>query len=322
MDQEAILFKALSDSGRREILRLIGEVPLTVGEIARVLHLPQSTVSRHIKLLRECGWLMERRQKNRIFLGLTEPQNGNGERPLADLLNEWLRRQPIHPSLKSQLEQIVEDRDREEGFDRLAHQWDDLRFKYFGDSFHLEALCALLPFEWRVLDIGTGTGFMLPVLSRSFREVVAVDPSPAMLELAKQRSRAESLKNVIFGEGRLENLPLEDASVDAVLAILVTRHASDIDASSKEMMRVLRPGGRVLIADIGPHQDSEFERETRDDSGGIDVDRLVSSFERSGFAEITHRPLPKPRPGAPSAPARPGPNLFLITAISKKITQN
>ena len=74
---ESLLFRSFSDSGRRQVLRLLGEAPLTVGEITEILGLPQSTVSRHLKTLRNTGLLMDRREGSRVYIGLIEP-NGNG----------------------------------------------------------------------------------------------------------------------------------------------------------------------------------------------------------------------------------------------------
>ncbi len=311
-----LLFRSLADRSRRDVLRLLGEAPLTVGEIAEVLGLPQSTVSRHLKTLRSTGLLLDRREGNRVYIGLTEPtSNGNGNESLGDILNAWVRTQPLDRNVQARLEQVMRGRNGgQDGFERLAHQWDELRFQHFGGLFHLEALASLLPSDWRVLDIGTGTGYLLPFLSRLFREVIAVDPSPAMLGLARERAQREGLGNVRFRSGRLESLPVSDESIDCLLAILVLRHSPCPRQAFQEAARALRPHGRLLAVDIGPHSMEDFQREMHDSSQGIDPAQLQTEVEECGFQVVAQRELPFPAPGHPAAPSRPSPSLFLLVA--------
>ncbi len=294
--------------------RLLGEAPLTVGEVVDVLKLPQSTVSRHLKALRATGLLQERREGNRVYCALVEPA-ANGQPELPVLVHRWLREQPLPPVVRRRLGRVLDRRNgAEDAFERLAHQWDDLRRGYFGSSFHLEALAALLPHHWRVLDIGTGTGYFLPALSRHFREVVAVDPSRAMLRLARERAEREQLENVTLSFGQLESLPAESESIDAVLAILVLHHAQDLEGAAAEVWRVLRPGGRLLAVDIEPHEMKEFQRVMGDPIGGIAPERLRGRLEGAGFEIEVLRPLPPPPADAPDAPLQEAPRLFLLKA--------
>ena len=312
-----ILFKSLGDPARRQVARILAESALTVGEIAEVLGLPQSTVSRHLKSLRSTGLLVERREGSRVFLGLTEPvSNGsNGGNALGRMLNEWLRSQPVSGAVQTRLSRVVRERNGDDdGFERLAHQWDELRFEHFGSAFHLEALASLLPNDWRVLDAGTGTGYLLPFLGSHFREVVAADSSPAMLDLARQRAALAGLGNVDFRLGRLEALPLEDATIDCAVAMLVLRHSPDLERSLEELARVVVDGGRLLIVDVGPHSMDQFRRRIGDSSMGLEQMRVADVLEDIAFDVLCQRQLPLPEAGSPARPTRPAPDLFLITA--------
>ena len=311
------LLRSLGDPGRRQVARILAESALTVGEVADVLGLPQSTVSRHLKNLRSTGLLVERREGSRVFIGLLEP-SGNGDGDLGSVLNAWLRRQPLSSAVQTRLQRAVQGRQSgDDAFGRLAQQWDELRHEHFGGMFHLEALVSLLPSDWRVLDIGTGTGYLLPYLSRQFREVIAADPSSGMLELARQRADAEGLTNVRFKLGRLEDLPADDASIDCALAVLVLRHSPDLDRSCMELSRALVDGGRLLVVDVVPHEMEDFRRRIGDATHGLEPKRAADALEAAGFTLSERRSLAPPPAGNPAAPSRPAPELFLISAQRK-----
>ncbi len=309
------LLKTLSEPVRRELARLLGEAPLTVGEIGDVLRLPQSTVSRHLKSLRATGLLVERRDGNRTISSLIEPMGG-GDQELAGLLNQWLRAQPLPNPVIDRLRQVLRGRNGDEDtFERLAHQWDEMRQRYFGSKFHLEALLGLLPENWHVLDIGTGTGYLLPLLCRQFVRVTAVDPSRSMLSLARQRAQKEGLGNVDFRFGRLENLPLEASTIDAALAILVLHHARDMSAALAELQRVVKPGGILLTVDLAPHSLELFQREMADPVRGLDPVRLVEAMTAAGWTTRFHRPLPTNGADGNGGPDREAPGLYVIKCV-------
>ena len=316
MDNSSVdaLLRSLGDAGRRQVARILAEGALTVGEISEVLGLPQSTVSRQLKTLRSTGLLIDRREGSRVFIELCEPApNGGGG--LREVLNAWLRTQSLPPAVATRLRRVVKNRNGgSDAFERLASQWDELRFEHFGGLFHLEAIASLLPAGWRVLDMGTGTGYLLPFLARQFREVVAADASRSMLDLARQRAEREGLSNVRFEAGRLEDLPLEAASIDCAFAVLVLRYSTDLVGSLAELGRVLAPGGRLLIVDVMPHSMEDFQRRIGDYSGGLDPMSATDALAASGFRVSRQRVLPVPPSGSPAAPTRPAPDLFLITA--------
>lgn len=119
-----------------------------------------------------------------------------------------------------------------------------------------------------VLDLGCGAGTDLLVaaqMSGPTGRAIGVDMTPAMLERTLESAREMDLANVEVHEALIESLPLEDASVDLVISNGVIDLVPDKDVVFDEIDRVLRPGGRVQLADVVVHHEvSEDARERID----------------------------------------------------------
>ena len=102
----------------------------------------------------------------------------------------------------------------------------------------------------RVLDVGCGDGALAYAAALRGAEAVGVDPDSAMLAAARSRV-AETGVGATFLEGRAEHLPFPDASFDVVVAVTVLCFVSDAMAAMREMTRVLRPGGQLVIGELG-----------------------------------------------------------------------
>ena len=108
----------------------------------------------------------------------------------------------------------------------------------------------------KVLDVATGTGHTALALAKAGAEVVGQDPTPAMLAEARELARSRGLAGrVHFVQGVAEALPFADATFDIVTCRRAAHHFPDIRAAVREMARVLRPGGRLAIADMCPERD-------------------------------------------------------------------
>jgi SAM-dependent methyltransferase len=308
-DSERI-FSALSEGTRQRIVQLLLIEELSVTELVEILRQPQSTISRHLKSLRSAGLVLDRRDGATSYYQAQVPTDeSNG---LAPLLLKWFQNRPMPVALRDRLARVLHDRRDGTGsfFDRLGRKWDELRSSAFGDAFAFESMMTLLPREWTVADIGTGTGFLLPILADNFRSVLAVEPAATMLECARQRVSDHGATNVAFYQGDLNRLPIQEGTVDLTIACLVLHHVQKPADALAELHRVLRPGGQVLLIEQQSHENQKFYETMQDVWWGFDPTDLASQAERAGFTELRHRRLASADRESRTLEA---PQLFVVT---------
>jgi ArsR family transcriptional regulator len=299
---------ALADSTRSRMLLLLERHELTVSELCAVLQLPQSTVSRHLKTLADASWVASRRDGTRRFYTLALDDRGPSTRRLWSLLREQVSATPGADQDARRLKGTLARRQSksQEFFESAAGQWDKLREELFGGASHLQALPALVDDRWVVGDLGCGTGQVAAALAPFVSRVVAVDRSGDMLQAARRRVRDAG--NVDVRRGDLEALPIADAELDAATLLLVLHHIPDPAAALAEACRVLRPGGRLVITDMLPHDHEEYRQQMGHIWLGFGDEPLRRLVTGAGFERIRIVPLPT------NAEAK-GPALFVATAV-------
>jgi ubiquinone/menaquinone biosynthesis C-methylase UbiE len=299
---------ALADATRSRMLLLLERHELTVGELCGVLQLPQSTVSRHLKTLLDANWVSSRRECTSRYYSLALDGRTASTRRLWSLLREQVSATPGADQDARRLKGILARRQSqsEAFFESAAGQWDKLREEMFGAASHLQALPALLDDRWVVGDLGCGTGQVASALAPFVARVVAVDRSGEMLQAAKRRLR--DVRNVEVRRGELQALPIADGELDAATLLLVLHHVPEPGVALAEAARVLRPGGRLLIADMLPHDRDEYRKQMGHVWLGFAEDHMRKLLETAGFSRVRIVPLP------PRANTR-GPALFVASAI-------
>jgi ArsR family transcriptional regulator len=193
----------------------------------------------------------------------------------------------------------------QEFFTSSAGQWDRVRDELFGDRFHLAALPAFADAQWTVGDLGCGTGQMSAALAPFVLRVIAVDASAAMLQAARKRLGA--FENIELRRGDLEALPIDDGRLDAAAMALVLHHLPDPAAVMAEVARVLKPGGRLLIVDMLPHDRENYRQQMGHLWLGFSEEQLKRFLDDDRFGDVRVIPLPPD-------PKSKGPGLFVATA--------
>lgn len=298
----------LADATRSRLLAALERQELTVGELATALQLPQSTVSRHLKILADQSWVASRAE------GTSRWYRRN---PLldADMLGLWelvrqaLARTPAALQDAARIDAVLAARrTRSQAFFATASaEWDALRADLFGARADLGALLSLLDPTWVVGDLGCGTGALAASLAPHVQHVHAVDQSPAMLAAASARLAGQP--NVTVAEGALEALPLADGTLDVAVLMLVLHHVADPVRALTEVHRVLRPAGRLLITDMRAHTHERYREQMGHIWLGFDAPSLDGWLRAAGFTGVRYVPLPV-EPGAT------GPALFAGSAVA------
>jgi ArsR family transcriptional regulator len=297
----------LADSTRSRMLLVLERNELTVSELCTVLQLPQSTVSRHLKTLADAGWVASRRDGTSRFYSLALDEREPATRRLWSLLREQVSATAGADQDVRRLKGVLGRRQTksQEFFASAAGQWDRLRQEMFGRGSQVHALPALLDERWVVGDLGCGTGQAAAALAPFVARVIAVDRSADMLQTARRQLRDHS--NVEIRRGELEALPIDDDTLDAALLLLVLHHVPDPGAALREAARVLKPGGRLLISDMLPHDREEYRHQMGHVWLGLGDDQLRKLTAAAGLSEMRIVPLP-------ADPDAKGPALFVATA--------
>ena len=301
----------LADATRARLLLALEEQELTVSELCSVLQLPQSTVSRHLKSLGDEGWVASRREGTSRHYRTTVDELPDAARRLWRLTRSEVSKTPLVEEDGRRLASVLAERRSrsQEFFSSAAGQWDRMRRELFGDRAELIPLLALLPREWKVGDLGCGTGRMGEALAPFVSKLVAVDDSPAMLEAAKER--LARFDHVEVRRGRLEALPVEDGSLDVALVALVLHHLPEPGRAVAEAARALQPGGRLLVVDMLPHDREEYRQEMGHVWLGFSEERITGWLEDAGFEELQFTHLPP-------MPDSRGPGLFVAQGTVTK----
>ncbi len=172
-----------------------------------------------------------------------------------------------------------------EYFDKVAGQWDHMRQGFFSDKVRKVAVAkAGIQAGKLAADIGAGTGFITEELVQNGLRVIAVDQSKAMLEEMKKKfGRFDTIEYRI---GQFNNLPIQDESVDYSFANMYLHHVDSPLKAIEEMVRVLKPGGKIVVTDMDEHEFEFLRKEQHDRWLGFKRQDIERWFKKTGLKNV------------------------------------
>jgi ArsR family transcriptional regulator len=295
MDVLSQSFRVLGDATRLRILRLVTQAPLNVTELVSLVGVAQSSVSHHLGKLKGLGLIREERQAGYSYYSLAleqddtrwplirmaqeaEDENGDSAR-LKDLLRAREDRQALN-------ERLLEP----------GQSW----FLWAG------ALASLLP-PLDVADFGCGTGTLSVAIARWARHVWAIDQNPEALAQAKERAAREGLTNIHFLCEDLHRLSLPAGERDLIVISQSLHHVESPAAVLTEAARLLKPGGKLVVLELMPHEERWVLERLGHKHLGFAPEFLEAALAEAGFQSITRET--HARDGA--SPFR----VFLLTGV-------
>jgi ArsR family transcriptional regulator len=283
---------ALSELIHCRMLLLFERHELTVSELCQVLQLPQSTVSRHLKVLSDARLAASRRDGTSRFYVANLTDGTEATRTLWQAVRQAVAVTPAAEQDAHRLRGVLASRrSKSEAFwPESAREWDRMRDELYGRRFWEPAMFAFLDPDMTVGDLGCGTGRVAAGVAPYVRRVIAVDGSEEMLRAT--RYRLQEFDNVSSRQGDLEALPIEAGELDAAALVLVLHHLPDPGAALREAARVLAPGGRLVVVDMLPHDREEYKQQMGHVWLGFSREQIEAELREAGFERVRVHPLP------------------------------
>jgi ubiquinone/menaquinone biosynthesis C-methylase UbiE len=168
-------------------------------------------------------------------------------------------------------------------FETVAPRWETMRQGFFSDDLRRIVIeSAGVQAGQVAVDVGAGSGFLSRGLAAKGACVIAVDRSPAMLEELRTQ-----LPQVDVRQGEAEKLPVPDNGADYVFANMYLHHVEDPAAAVREMVRILRPGGKLLITDLDRHTYEFLRTEHHDRWLGFERNTVQTWFQAAGLEAVS-----------------------------------
>jgi ArsR family transcriptional regulator len=292
------ILRVLADPNRLRILLLLGSEELSVAELQEILTMGQSTISTHLSQLKQAGLVEDRRTGKSSLYKLTAP-DATLAATLAGILTEARRQIPeAEPDSQAMRRAVKKRQDTMRAFfDSVAGRLD--RETVPGRSWKsmAEALLRLMP-PMVIADLGAGEGTFSLLLAERATKVIAVDSSAKMIEVSREQALRHGIQNIDFRLGDMEELPIDDRSVDLVFFSQSLHHALHPQRALQEAHRILAPAGRIVVLDLLKHRFEEAREIYADEWLGFSESELEAMLQKAGFTQL-HTSVVHKEPDAP-----------------------
>ena len=278
--------KILADPTRLRLLVLLMREELAVAELQEILGMAQSRISSQLAMLRQAGFVSDRRDGKKAFYSL---RASLPPRPLALLraAGDAAGDSPEFIEDRENLDRVLQLRRRvaEQYFNLIAGRLG--RGHCPGRSWEAIGHLALrLVPPIAVADLGAGEGLISQLLARRAERVWCIDSSPRMVEVGTALAKKNGLANLAYKLGDIEQVPLPDQSVDLAILSQALHHAIHPQIAVDEAHRILRPGGQLLVLDLKQHAFEKARELYGDVWLGFKESALHGFLRKAGFQQV------------------------------------
>ena len=278
--------KILSDSTRLRLLALLLKEELSVAELQEILGMAQSRISSQLALLRQAGFVSDRREGKKAFYSL-RPTLDPKQLTLLRAACDSVAGLPESGEDRDSLDRVLQKRRRvsEQYFNLIAGK---LGKNYCpGRSWEAIGHLALrLVPAITVADLGAGEGLISQLIAHRAERVWCIDNSARMVEVGTELARKNNLANLTYKLGDIESVPLPDKSVDLAILSQALHHANHPQHAVNEACRILKPGGQVLILDLAEHNYEKAHEQFGDLWLGFKESALHGFLKKAGFLKV------------------------------------
>ena len=170
-------------------------------------------------------------------------------------------------------------------FDKVATEWDNMRSNFFQVGVRERAISeANIKENAIIADIGAGSGFISEGLTDMNVKIIAVDQSQKMLDV--MINKFLDVKNIEYRLGESQQLPINDSEIDCAFANMFLHHVESPEKTIKELFRILKPNGKLIITDLDTHNHEFLRKEHNDIWMGFERTDLKNWFLSSGFNNV------------------------------------
>ena len=281
--------KALADPLRLRVLAAVAEEELTVGEVQEVVASVQSAVSRNLAILREAGFVRDRKEGTNVYFSVRQDMPAAVRELFESVKTSW----PELPESKGDKERLEACRRRRTRrsrnyFESVAGDWERIRRSFFADRVTSLAIEKLLPRHLVLADIGCGTGSLTFELARFADKVIGIDLSKEMLRRARENAKEKAIRNVEFRHADALKLPLDSRSVDALFCVMVLHFLADPERAIAGLCRIARRGGTVILVDLVEHKQDWMREQMAHRWLGFDRGSIERWFHEAGADSVDY----------------------------------
>ncbi|MGJ8657243.1 MAG: ArsR/SmtB family transcription factor [Akkermansiaceae bacterium] len=273
--------KIISDPTRLRILHLLDDQELSVADLQEVLNMGQSRISTQLSQLRNEDLTTDRRVGKNNLYSASIPTN------LTSIITAAAKELQETQQDKAALKHLLSKRRNKSKayFDQLAGKFGKQYVPGRSWKALAEALLKILNYD-TVADLGAGEGTLSQLLAQRAKKVIAIDSSEKMVEFGTKLAKEHDLPNLEYRQGDISAPPIDDTSVDLAIFSQALHHAERPAKALREALRILKPGGTLIVLDLLQHNFEQAKELYYDLHLGFSEVELFTIITQAGFHSI------------------------------------